>query len=83
MNNIKTELDFERERDNQEFSAFFWPNLLLAIGIGLVCSLGVILTILNSEFIDSIKPEYQLAIFAVSCGAFGTFRFVIWIKDKL
>lgn len=83
MNNTKTELDFDKERDHPDFTKFFWPNLLIAIGIALFCGLGIIFTILNAELIDKIKPQTQVIIWAVALGSFGILRMVIFIRQRL
>lgn len=62
-NNLKTELDFNRERDNLEFAAFFWPNLFLAIGIGFSCTIGIIAIVVNADRIDQWATEVIKSIF--------------------
>lgn len=83
MNNIKTELDFNTEMDDPDFTRRFFREISLCIGIAIVIVVAIILILLNGEFIDSVKPETQLTIFAVACAAFGTLRFVIWIRQKI
>lgn len=78
-NNLRTELDFE-EKNDPEMTRSFIIDLLWLVTIVIACVLGIVWVLLNSEMIDKIKPEVQLIIFAVACGAFGIIRTVIWIR---
>lgn len=81
-NNFKTELDFQ-ERNDPEMTRSFIIDLLWLITIVIVCVLGIVWVLLNTELVDKIKPEVQLIILAVALGAFGIFRMIIWIREKL
>ena len=82
-NNLKTELQFDTEKIDPEHTKHLLGMLLSGILIAIVCVLGIVLVLLNAELIDKIKPEVQLIIFAVALAAFGIFRMIQWIREKL
>lgn len=81
MNNIKTELDFDKEKDNPEHTRHLSLMMFSGILIGFICGLAIVLTIINADLIDKIKPQTQLIILALTFTAFGVIRFVVWIRN--
>lgn len=64
MKELSTDIDREqRERDNPEFTAFFWKNLFIAIGIGFFCVIGILVVAVNAEAIDKAIGEFLKMIF--------------------
>lgn len=63
MNNTKTELDFDTERDHPEFTAYFWKNFLIAVGIGFLGTIGLIVAVVHADVIDNFFSEILKAIF--------------------
>lgn len=68
------------ERILPEHTRHLTLMLVSAILIGLFCVLGIVLTLLNYEAIDSIKPEYQLIIFSVAMAVLGVVRAIVWFR---
>lgn len=81
MNTKSTELDFT-EKDHPEFTRYFWKNLLYAIGVAVFCGTGIVFTLINKQFIDDIKPQVQIVIWALALGTYGIVRLVIWFRQK-
>lgn len=75
--------DIDRNQDERilpEHTKHLTLMLVSAILIGFICVLGTVLTLLNYEAVDNIRPEYQLVIFAVAMAVLGVVRAIVWFR---
>lgn len=63
MNNIKTELDFEREQDCPDFTRRFKRDISICVGVGFLATIGLIAVCVNAEAIDRFMSEVLKSIF--------------------
>lgn len=63
MNNIKTELDFNTERDCPDFTRRFKRDISICVGVGFLATLGLIAVVVNAEAIDRFMSEVLKSIF--------------------
>lgn len=62
-NNIKTELDFNTEKDDPEFTVRFRRDISLCIGIGFFSTIGLLVAVINADKIDAFFSEVLKMIF--------------------
>lgn len=62
-NNIKTELDFNTERDCPDFTRRFKRDISICVGAAFLATLGLIAVVVNAEAIDRFMSELAKQLF--------------------